>query len=564
NSLLELESTTKGFLPPRVTLTSVSSYAPLTSEIVAGMLVYNSGSTISEGFYYWTGTAWRKLEGGPSSPVIKTASATLTKNETFVLVNPSGTAATITLPAITSIDNGLEITVKNMGSYDDLVTIQRNGSSTVDGGTTFYAHRWDGITFIANGGNWLIKQKENIPDNIMDVNSEGSWTTIEEAIAYLNLHMTGPTVVRLGDGTYTLSATQVINLAYPVTFQGLSYGTTSIVPHATNLLGKTMFRCFSDCYFKMLNFTFNEVASYGDGALEDAIHFLGEDTYNEIKDCTFEGFYNTIIDSTSAELWIFEVDITDANRNGILLHSGVSGASIKTAETDFINCNRGINMDKGSAATVQLTSSGYYNNTSTDSAIIYKPSTFTSFSGISITGNSWNNTGVYISGFDFTRSDGRDANALLANNAGVGDKTPSCYINLLNSSTTTSMTTANVWYKANWTNTSEIKTKYTISNNRLTYQPTNVRDVLIVLAGNMSLDIANSNISYGIVKNGSSGTRYGESTSRLGPANVATQFSTVAFITNVAAGDYFELWVSDNYSGEVLTILDINWQVIAQ
>ncbi|MFM9943810.1 MAG: hypothetical protein ACKVQB_01115, partial [Bacteroidia bacterium] len=42
NSLLELESTTKGFLPPRVTLTSVSSYAPLTSEIVAGMLVYNS------------------------------------------------------------------------------------------------------------------------------------------------------------------------------------------------------------------------------------------------------------------------------------------------------------------------------------------------------------------------------------------------------------------------------------------------------------------------------------------------------------------------------------------
>lgn len=66
NSVLELESTSKGLLLPRVSLSATNSASPLSSH-VAGMVVYNtassgSGSTaVSPGYYYNDGTEWKKL-----------------------------------------------------------------------------------------------------------------------------------------------------------------------------------------------------------------------------------------------------------------------------------------------------------------------------------------------------------------------------------------------------------------------------------------------------------------------------------------------------------------------
>src|SRR6185503_12854434 len=79
NSLLELESTNKGFLPPRVALNSLSSVSPLSGTVPTGMLVYSSGGTLTDGYYYWNGAGWVLLASGHSNPVIKTADATLTK-----------------------------------------------------------------------------------------------------------------------------------------------------------------------------------------------------------------------------------------------------------------------------------------------------------------------------------------------------------------------------------------------------------------------------------------------------------------------------------------------------
>lgn len=566
NSLLELESTTKGLLPPRVTLTDVSSYSPLSATIVEGMLVYNNGGTLSKGFYVWSGSVWKKLESTESSPVTKTASATLTKNETFVLVNSSTNAATITLPDVSSVDNGLSITIKNIGGADDLVTIA-NGDDPIDGGATVTLTRWSSQTFVAGNGGWIQKDKSNKDMHLLEVNANSSWTTIPEVLSFLNAHMDGATVIRLGGEVYTLSETQVIDLPYALTFQGLSYGTASIVPHATNLSGLPMFRCKSDCYFKMLNFSFNQVATYGDDAGEDAIHFVGSTyTYNEIKDCTFDGFFNTIVDSSEAELWVFETDISDASGNGILIHSDDPYTTVKVAETDFINCRRGINMDKGDSATIQLASGGYYNQNSTDTAIIYKPSTFTNFESITITGNSWNNSGVYISGFDFTRSDGRDADAILESNAGMGDQKPNCFINKLNGSTAVTLTNQSSWYDASWgTNTSSETCKWTISNNRITYQPNNRRNGLFTITGNLSVNSSSQNISIGIVKNGNSATRYGETTLRVVTSSQPFQFSFIAYLENIGPGDYFEIYYSNaSSSGKQITIQDLQWFVNTQ
>ena len=64
SSALDIVSTTKGLLIPRVTLTSsLSSPSPVTSP-ATGLLVYNSGANQPEGFYYWSGSSWVKLETG--------------------------------------------------------------------------------------------------------------------------------------------------------------------------------------------------------------------------------------------------------------------------------------------------------------------------------------------------------------------------------------------------------------------------------------------------------------------------------------------------------------------
>jgi len=61
NSLLELESTNKGLLAPRVALNDINSVSPLTAPVTAGMLVFSTGGSLPDGFYYWNGTNWLSL-----------------------------------------------------------------------------------------------------------------------------------------------------------------------------------------------------------------------------------------------------------------------------------------------------------------------------------------------------------------------------------------------------------------------------------------------------------------------------------------------------------------------
>jgi hypothetical protein len=557
NSLLELESPDKGFLPPRVSLNSTVSVAPLTGTVPSGMLVYSVGGSLPDGFYYWNGTAWKMLATSALNTVTKTADATLTKTETFVLASND---ITLTLPAITASDNGLAITVKNVGSYTHLITIQGNGGATIDERATSRLTRYCGQTFVADGGNWVVKEKQRNAENLLDVNANSSWTTIQEVVEFLDVHMPGPTVVRLGEEMYDIDATITIDLPYSLTFQGLSYGNSTIAA-AAGLTGSPMFRCVSDCYFKMLQFDATTLANYGTAANEDAIRFVGSDTYNEVKDCNFDRFYNTIVDSTDAELWLFETDINNARNNGILIHGAVAGVIVKVAETDFIGCKRGVNLDKATSATIQLASGGYYNSGATDTAIVYHSSTFTSFTSVSITGNSWNNVGKYIEGFDFTRTDARDANVILESNAGLGDKKPRSFINVLNNTATTvTLTTANSWYKANWgANTAADTCKWTIANNRITYQPTNKRDGVFTIAGNLSVNNSNRVISIGIIKNGVTTKRYGETTLRTGTSNQPFQFSFIVYLEDISPGDYFEIYLSSTNSFDVVKIQDIQW-----
>jgi len=63
SAMLDVKSTTKGFLPPRVALTAVNVASPVTSP-ATGLLVFNTATAgtapnnVVPGNYYWNGTRW--------------------------------------------------------------------------------------------------------------------------------------------------------------------------------------------------------------------------------------------------------------------------------------------------------------------------------------------------------------------------------------------------------------------------------------------------------------------------------------------------------------------------
>lgn len=93
NSLLELETTNKGLLYPRVELTSTTSYAPLSDTPPnikqAGMTVYNTATTttglndVTPGLYVNDGLNWIKI----TPKTLYTDNGTLTAARTVTLGN---------------------------------------------------------------------------------------------------------------------------------------------------------------------------------------------------------------------------------------------------------------------------------------------------------------------------------------------------------------------------------------------------------------------------------------------------------------------------------------------
>lgn len=106
---LEVASTDKGFLPPRVALTASNVFAPITGTASAatGLLIYNIATAgtipnnVVPGYYYWNGTAWVQIAGGLVIDNSKTASFSLTasdNNKLFII--SSASTVTVTVPVL--------------------------------------------------------------------------------------------------------------------------------------------------------------------------------------------------------------------------------------------------------------------------------------------------------------------------------------------------------------------------------------------------------------------------------------------------------------------------------
>ncbi|MFY9163314.1 hypothetical protein [Aquirufa antheringensis] len=86
---LDVSSTNKGFLPPRVTLTSTTDASTIASP-AEGLLVYNLGSVgLQAGYYYWNGANWATIATATS------AGNGVTASDMVKIYDGLGNAATI-------------------------------------------------------------------------------------------------------------------------------------------------------------------------------------------------------------------------------------------------------------------------------------------------------------------------------------------------------------------------------------------------------------------------------------------------------------------------------------
>jgi hypothetical protein len=127
---LDVTSTNKGFLPPRVTLTGTADVATIASP-ATGLMVYNtatagtSPNNVIPGYYYWNGAAWTRISNNSNSTIL--ASSTVTVSATIT----APTTGTRTIDRTFAVDNGItkKITVQlgydggNAGSGDYLFSL---------------------------------------------------------------------------------------------------------------------------------------------------------------------------------------------------------------------------------------------------------------------------------------------------------------------------------------------------------------------------------------------------------------------------------------------------------
>jgi hypothetical protein len=133
NALLEMETTNKGLLLPRVALTSTTAFAPLTVH-VAGMAVYNTATAgdVTPGYYFDNGTKWvRVADANAAVSNLYTADGTLTGARTVTMgannLSFSGTGkigmGTTSPNTKLEATGALTLTPETVGSFSDILHV---------------------------------------------------------------------------------------------------------------------------------------------------------------------------------------------------------------------------------------------------------------------------------------------------------------------------------------------------------------------------------------------------------------------------------------------------------
>ena len=146
SSLLQISSTTQGFLPPIMTTTQKNAIGTPAS----GLQVYDT--TLNE-LNYYNGSAWVGLVAGGGGLSLRNVSSTdtfATANET---INCTANTFTVNLPTAVGIQ-GTTYTLINSGS--GTITLDANGTEKINGSLTIDLVQYVSRTVQSDNTNWII------------------------------------------------------------------------------------------------------------------------------------------------------------------------------------------------------------------------------------------------------------------------------------------------------------------------------------------------------------------------------------------------------------------------
>lgn len=173
SSVLDIVSSDKGLLIPRVSLTSnLSSPSPVTSPAV-GLLVYNSGSAQDHGFYFWTGSIWKMLKPQEASEVQGPSSSTdnaiarfdgtsgnIIQNSSVILDDAGNitgvnniTTSGFTMPTGAGIDKVMISDASGVGSWEEALPLDVEEDDVIVASGINTLNFQGAVTVVNEGGN---------------------------------------------------------------------------------------------------------------------------------------------------------------------------------------------------------------------------------------------------------------------------------------------------------------------------------------------------------------------------------------------------------------------------
>ena len=164
---LQIESTNKGFLQPRVTLTGTGDNTTITSP-ATGLMVFNtatagSGSTaVTPGVYYYSGSAWQRLSDNNPTTFVNGSFISSTGYTGNIFIIAPGYASSFNLGSITLPPGKWEV-VLNIMNYCS------QGMGTI-AGCHYYMNYWLQNTNTAEALSFAP------PANITNITADGIFT----------------------------------------------------------------------------------------------------------------------------------------------------------------------------------------------------------------------------------------------------------------------------------------------------------------------------------------------------------------------------------------------------
>lgn len=148
---IDMTSTSRGFLKPRMTTAQRNAI----SSPAVGLEIYNTDTYQNETY---NGSSW--MSTSSYIPRVSTATSYIASVANYYIgVTDTSLAPTITLPAAATVGAGKVLVIKDEsgGAGTNNITIDGNGSETVDGGLTFAINNnYGSVNLMCDGSNWFI------------------------------------------------------------------------------------------------------------------------------------------------------------------------------------------------------------------------------------------------------------------------------------------------------------------------------------------------------------------------------------------------------------------------